>query len=227
MRPEKVDSRYLVIQTVNINFKRETMPRPYKLGQRQVATDRTRASILAAARELLAGEGGVAGFTMDAVASQANVSRMTVYYQFQSKSGLLEALCDDLADKGGMEQLAKAFSRADPLKALDELVKVFARFWGSDRRVVRRLHAMAALDPEIEAVIRAREERRREGLRVLVHRMAEQYGRPAPKAIEDTVNVLWALISFEMFHALAGTDREFGKVAPQVVKMARAAIGFG
>jgi AcrR family transcriptional regulator len=64
------------------------VPRPYKLGQRQVAADQTRAKILAAARNLLAAESGIAGFTMDAVAREAGVSRMTVYYQFESKTKL-------------------------------------------------------------------------------------------------------------------------------------------
>lgn len=202
------------------------MPRPYKLGQRQVAADRTRAKILAAVRNLLAAEGGVAGFTMEAVAREAGVSRMTVYYQFESKTKLLEAICDDLAARGGMEQMGTVFACPDPFDALDTLVGVFARFWGSDRRLVRRLHGMAALDPEFEDVIRAREGRRREHLRVLVRRVAERHGRPAPEALDETVEVLWSLISFEMFHALAGPDRGFEDVVPQIRRLARAALGF-
>ena len=75
-------------------------PRPYRLGQRQAATDETRARILAAARELLAASDGLTGFSIEAVARQADVARMTVYYQFGSKPGLLEALFDDLAARG-------------------------------------------------------------------------------------------------------------------------------
>src|SRR5437868_652736 len=69
-------------------------PRPYRLGQRQTTIEQTRARIVAAARELLATPGGIAGFTIDAVAAQAGVARMTVYNQFASKIGLLEALFD-------------------------------------------------------------------------------------------------------------------------------------
>ena len=39
---------------------------------------------------------------IDAVARQAGVARMTVYYQFESKKGLLEALLDDTHDVGLM-----------------------------------------------------------------------------------------------------------------------------
>src|SRR5262249_35010278 len=69
-------------------------PRPYRLGQRQAAAEQTRARILAAARELLVASAGFSGFSVEAVARQAGVARMTVYYQFGSKPGLLEALYD-------------------------------------------------------------------------------------------------------------------------------------
>ena len=92
-------------------------PRPYRLGQRRLAAEQTRARVIAAARELLMATGGFAGFTIDAVARQAGVARMTIYNQFGSKAGLLEALFDDLAARGGMEQLPSAFSRPDPLDA--------------------------------------------------------------------------------------------------------------
>src|SRR5947209_18395237 len=112
-------------------------PRPYRLGQRQAAADQTRARIVAAARELLGARSGFAGFTIDAVARQAGVARMTVYYQFGSKVGLLEALCDSLAARGGIEQLMTAFCQPDSLDALREFVAVFGRFWSSDRLVTR------------------------------------------------------------------------------------------
>ena len=85
-------------------------PRPYRLGQRQATTEQTRARIIAAARELLVARKGFSGFSIDAVA------RMTVYYQFGSKIGLLEALSDSLAAHGGLEQLAAAFRCPDPLR---------------------------------------------------------------------------------------------------------------
>src|ERR1700730_1180757 len=100
-------------------------PRPYKLGQRQVAADQTRSRIVAAARALLADESGPAGFTVDAVARQAEVARMTVYYQFQSKRGVLEALFDDLANRGLMPHLRPVFHEPAPKLALDRLIGAF------------------------------------------------------------------------------------------------------
>jgi AcrR family transcriptional regulator len=200
-------------------------PRRYRLGQRQAAVDQTRARVLAAARELLMASGGFAGFTIDAVAGRAGVARMTVYYQFGSKVGLLEALCDSLAARGGMEQLAGAFRQPAPLDALAEFVAVFGRFWGSDRLVTRRLHGLAALDPDFEQVLLARQGRRREGLGVLVRRLAEQHGRPAPEALEEAVDVLHTLTSFESFDSLAGPTRSPEQVVPLVQRLVRAALG--
>ncbi len=200
-------------------------PRPYRLGQRQATTEQTRARIIAAARELLVASNGFSGFSIDAVARQADVARMTVYYQFGSKIGLLEALSDSLAAHGGMEQLAAAFSRPDPLDALTEYIAVFGRFWNSDRLVTRRLRALAALDPDFEQVVRARDEWRRGGIRVIVGRLVEKYGRPAPAIFDEMVDVLYTLIGFECFDTLAGPTRNLEEIAPVVQQLARAALG--
>ena len=200
-------------------------PRPYRLGQRQIATEQTRARILNAARELLLTSDAFSGFSIDAVARQADVARMTVYHQFGSKIGLLEALSDSLAAHGGMEQLANAFRQPDPVDALDKFITVFSRFWQSDRLVTRRLRALSTLDPDFEQVVKARDERRREGLRVIVLRFVEKYGKPVPKTIDETVNILFTLLSFETFDTLAGPTRSIEEVTPVVQRLARAALG--
>jgi AcrR family transcriptional regulator len=160
-------------------------PRPYRLGQRQAAIDETRARVIAAARKLLvSAEPG--RFSIDAVAQHADVSRATVYYQFHSKLGLLEALFDSLGASGGLAGQADAFGLPDPLAALDSYVAVFARFWGAERTLHRRLRALAALDPDLETALNARQEWRRHGITVLVDRLTPQpaptAGQPAPTA---------------------------------------------
>ena len=149
-------------------------PRPYRLGQRQVAIDETRARVIAAARELLV-SADPGRFSIDAVAQRADVSRATVYYQFRSKLGLLEALFDSVAAAGGMAGLPGAFGQPDPLVALDDFIAVFGRFWGSDRLLHRRLRGLAAVDPDLGAALQARQEWRRNGATALVgqaHRRA-------------------------------------------------------
>src|ERR1700676_4129581 len=114
-------------------------PRPYQLGQRQAASDQTRARILAATRALLMAPDGYSRFSIETVARQADVARMTVYHQFGSKLGLLEGLCDSLASGSSV------FRQPEPLAALNHYIEIFGRFWEVDRLVMRRLRALAAL----------------------------------------------------------------------------------
>lgn len=202
------------------------MPRPYRLGQRQAAAEQTRDRILAAARGLLMSPDGYSHFSIEAVARQANVARMTVYHQFGSKIGLLEALCDTLAMNGGMEHLATAFRQPDPLDALNQYLLVFGRFWEADRLVLRRLRALAGLDPDFEQVIRARDARRRQGVSVIAQRLVDQLGPlPVPETARDEiVDVLFTLSSFETFDTLAGPTRSLEEVAPLVARLARATL---
>ena len=74
-------------------------PRPYQMRLRQVAADRTRTRILMATRKLLLGR-SFSEFTMEAVARVAGVTRLTVYHQFESRAGLLEALYNFIAQRG-------------------------------------------------------------------------------------------------------------------------------
>ena len=76
-----------------------------------------------------------------------NVARATVYYQFRSKTGLLEALCDDLAEAGQMRDLPGAFADPDPRTPVRRLIVVFAGFWAADRVVMRRLRAVTSATP--------------------------------------------------------------------------------
>jgi len=200
-------------------------PRSYRLGQRRASIERNRSRIIAAARELIAASRGFAGFSIEAVARRAGVARMTVYYQFGSKRGLLEALFDDLAARGLMERLPAAFAKPEPLEALAAFVAAFTHFWASERLVLRRIRGLAALDPVFEEAVRARDERRREGLRVIVGRLAEQHGRPSAGALDEVVDLLFSLTSFETFDAVAGAIRSPEDVESLVRRLALSALG--
>jgi AcrR family transcriptional regulator len=197
-------------------------PRAYNLGQRRGPIDRGRQQILDAARRLLAGSESYTAFTVDAVARQADVARATVYYQFGSKAGLLEAVCDTLAEAGQMSELAAAFTEPDPREGLRRFIGCFGQFWSADRAAMRRLRALAALDPDVGAVISARDQRRQEGLTVLAGRLA------GASVLADepghAVRALFMLTSFETFDALAGPDQDLTAVVPDIVRLAETAL---
>jgi AcrR family transcriptional regulator len=199
-------------------------PRPYDLGRRQQASALTRARILEATRDLLRSGGGQ-GFTVDAVARRAGVARMTVYYQFGSRAGLLEALFDSLAGRGGMERLAGVFRLPTALEALDGLLGVFCGFWASDRLVIRRVRALGALDADFERSLHARDEGRRRAVRTILGRVAGEHGRPGAESMDEAVDVLLLLSGFETFDALAVPGRDVAGVTSLLQRLARAALG--
>ena len=198
-------------------------PRPYRLGQRQAAIDETRARVVAAAGELLmSAEPG--RFSVDAVARAADVSRATVYYQFSSRLGLLEALCDSVGAAGGMAGLADAFGQTEPEAALDGYVAVFGQLWTSSRVLHRRLRGLAATDPELDQALQARQEWRRQGVTEMASRFTGQPGGPPGELAPQIIGMLFTLTSFETFDTLAGQDQTPAAVVPLVQHLARAAV---
>jgi AcrR family transcriptional regulator len=199
-------------------------PRPYNLENRRAASEQTRTRVLSATRELIMA--GSAPLSIEAVAQQAGVARMTVYYQFHSKIGLLEALFDDLASRGLAKGLPAAYANPEPLDALTELIGVFGRFWSAERAVIRRVRGMAALDSDFDRSLSARDERRRHGLRTILGRIAEKYGRPRQDSFDETVDVLHTLTGFETFDALTAA-RNVDEVTALIRRLALLALGLG
>lgn len=200
-------------------------PRPYRLGHRQASADETRARILAAARELIISSKWLTGFSIDAIARRAGVARMTVYYRFGSKAGLLEALFDDVAAGSLLQELPRVFELPDPVAALAGFVEVFGRFWTTHRIMIHRLAALATLDHELDRAIRARNERRRAGLSAIVQRLPGRGASAAGHDVDSTVEALFALTSFAFFDALAGPSRTPEQVTPIVQRLIRTVVG--
>ena len=201
-------------------------PRPYRMGARQAGAEETRSRIVTAAYELLNAPNGIAAFTIDAVASQAGVARMTIYYQFTSKTGLIEAVFDSLAIvRIGVPRLVSALDAADPAETLGEFVGTFAAAWQEDRVVIHRLQGLAALDPEFSDVWHTRERRRREGMRQIASRVAAGRAMPPALDVDAATAALYAIVSPESFEAMAGAERTFEDVAPIVHQLARKALG--
>jgi len=198
-------------------------PRKYNLEKRRAASEETRARVLDAARELILASSTPP--SIEAVAARADVARMTVYYQFGSKMGLLEALFDDLGGRHFQTRLPVVMSKPESLDALAELIDAFFSFWSAERLVIRRIRGMGALDPDFEETLSGRDERRRQLLRTVLGRITEKYGKPSPESFAETVDVLYALTSFATFDTLAGDAGTAEEVAPLVRRLARLVLG--
>ena len=178
-------------------------PRPYRSPRRTMSATRTRERIVRVAAGLLATAGGV---SLDAVAKKARVTRLTIYNQFGSRRGLLEAVFDDMAVRGGLHRISGAMTNPDPHAALRQIVTIFCDFWSRTPAALRRLNATSASDPGFEASLRARNERRRHLLSVLVGRMSGG-GHKRSETLVEHVDVLFALTTFAFFSELTAGGR--------------------
>lgn len=174
--------------------------RNYVSSVRASAAAETRERIIAAGAKLLRKDASIVNFSLEMVAKAAGVTRLTVYNQFGSRRGLLEAVFDDIAREGGLFELAEVMTMADPRAALDRVVAIFCAFWSHDP-AIGGLNQAVATDPEFGDSLVERNERRRELLTALVSRIA---GKPAAKhAVQDAVDLIFVLTSYPSFAALS------------------------
>lgn len=201
-----------------MGVKGKSRRKPYRSELRDAAADVTRTRIMQASRRLLTGGKDLPAFSLDAVAREAGVTRLTVYNQFESKRGLLEAVFDDIAERGGLFELRSVMADADAMSSLRRVVAVFCRFWASHDRTLAKLAGMTKLDRDIAASLKQRTERRRGVLTVLVKRL-----RPAREPA-DLVDILFALTSFETFEALSVRQRSAAAVEALVWQLVEESV---
>src|SRR5215469_6199753 len=195
-------------------------PRPYSSPIRDAAAAEKRARVVDAAGRLLREHENIASISMEAVAKAASVTRLTVYKQFGSRRGLLEAVFDEAARQGGLGRIAGAIAMEDPRAALGQLIEIFCEFWGSDASR-GRLHDAAALDPEFAQTLAERNERRRLVIGLVIDRLNAGSAGPASKP-SDVVDILFGLTSFAMYRSLAANRPQ--SAVCELLKAACAAI---
>src|SRR6195256_3256959 len=194
--------------------------RRYVSSVRTAAAAAKRDRVIEAAARSLREDASIASFSLDAVAKAAGVTRLTVYHQFGSRRGLLEAVFDEIARQGGLTQIADAMAMSNPRAALDRLVEIFCAFWNRDP-AVGRLHEATATDPEFAQALIERNERRRKMVDVLVGRIAEK--KVSSRARQDAVDIIFALTSFAMF-AMLSQHRSVDEVGVLVKSACRSAL---
>ena len=184
--------------------------------------DAGRDRILAAALDVLQ-RGDFAAFSLEAVAKRAGITRMTVYNQFGSKGGLFEELFDQLVTRGAFTDMQAIFTEKDPAVAFDGLVAVFGRFYTENRPVMAKMRAAAGSDPDLDAAMRKRNERRKRAIETLVQRLGKELQPAVPDA--ELVTTLDVLLSFNTFDMMAGPDRTPQDVVPVMRRLIRGVLG--
>jgi AcrR family transcriptional regulator len=192
--------------------------RQYLSPVRDAAAAEKRSQIIAAATDTLA-KGEISGFSLDAVARRAEVTRLTVYNQFGSRRGLLEAVFDERAERGGLHRLVDAMRVADPHEALDRIIGIFCDFWDFDPSLAK-LQAATALDAEFGRALAERNERRRKLFTALIKRMA---GEASTARRRNAVDLMFVLTSQPTYAALR-KDRSKQAVCSLIREACTAAV---
>lgn len=172
---------------------RETK-RPYQSPARAAAAERTRAQVVETAARLLSEPRGAVGFSLDAVARAAGVTRLTVYNQFGSRRGLLEAVFEHVALKRGLGRIPEVMQASDPREALVGLVGLFCAFW-DQARPAAAIYDAAGADAELAEAMATRNERRRVAIAVLLGRMGKG-------GDQDAIDLIFTLTGYRTFESL-------------------------
>jgi AcrR family transcriptional regulator len=176
-------------------------PRPYRLGRRELFIEETRQRVVDAALSVFS-EDGYATASLDDVARRAGVSRATVYYQFESKTGLLEAAIEAVAARSRRGRMQAVRESPQPRAALLDYISDRCQVWEDNRDFLRNVAGIAVLEPEVAALTRAYDVRQREGLTWIVKRLYDA-GELAPEVTQKrAVDFFWALSSFRSYDHL-------------------------
>jgi AcrR family transcriptional regulator len=185
---------------------------------------RTRGRIVGAVRDLLA-EGTFHESTVEEVAAKAGVARATLYQHFGSRLGLVDAICDTLAENPALVAVRRAIDLDDVEAALNQTIANAVRFWASEEPILRPLYGIAGADPSAAALVERQTADRRDELERLLRRLKEHGRLAAGLTDRRALALLLVLTSFETFRELR---RRGGLAERDVVAtlhaMARAAL---
>jgi AcrR family transcriptional regulator len=181
--------------------------RKYDQRLRAEHAEETRHRILDAVYERLR-EAPTEPLALDEIARLAKVARSTIYQVFGSRAGLFDAFADDLWARSGLPALTEAVANPDARGHLRGGIGAASRMYAADRDIYRILYSMAQLDPDsVGGAVRKMNKERQGGMTHLAHRLDEDGVLRPDVSVDEAVDVLWMLCSFESFDLLY-TGRE-------------------
>lgn len=180
---------------------------------------RHRAEILAAAREVFS-EAGYHGAGLEEVALRAGISRKTVYYQFGSKMGLLDALLGDLETSADLAERIQAIIQRPARIAIPEYFREACRFWQHNHQIMRALTGLAATDNDAQDVVDKHDHARRRRLVKFIELLAGRGELREDYAHKHAVDLLWLLSSFGSYDQLARRSRLSAEAAASLLSEA-------
>ena len=177
------------------------MVRKYEQQIRAETAEETRRRILGTVAQRLR-DAPAEPLSLDEVAKLARVARSTIYLIFGSRAGLFEAFTEDLLARTGLTDLTKAVAHEDARRHMRDGIAAACSMYAQDLPVYRVLFSMNHLDPASVGGAVQRETKRAGGMSYLAQRLAEDSALRDGVTVNQAVDVLWVLCSFETFDAL-------------------------
>lgn len=172
------------------------------MGRREDSSAATRERILDVATELMT----AAGFhpvAVDDVATQAGVSRPTVYRHFGSKLGLFEAVAWNVLAGAGIGRLDDARQLAAPVEALREFLRANCQMFAEMGSELSSALDVARHEPEIAQILEVTYWGRRiESLEHLSGRLARAGRIRAGWTSDQVVDALVVMTNVETYESL-------------------------
>ena len=171
--------------------------------RRAAGVERTRGAIIAAGRECLISD-GYHRLGLETVADRAGITRVTIYRQFGSRLGLLEAIAEDLAVRSGVvPAMRQVAGEGDAASAFRALVRELCRFWACDPDLLQRLVSLDAVDPDARDLIRRRENWTYQQVGAVIERLAAEDRLLDPFDAPTATAVVSAVTSFHSCDEMA------------------------
>jgi AcrR family transcriptional regulator len=197
--------------------------RKYRLVKRARAAEETRGRIIESARELLS-RSGYHGASVDEIAELAGVSRQTVYVQFGSKRGVLQALAEHIEiESFGRGMVDGAQDTHNPGLTIRNGIADQLAFFAANADLLRTFKAQAAHDLDFRAVWEDRRHERLLAIRILLGPLAAENKLRPGWTIDEAGDWLWSLTNFERYDEMV-VEREWP--VERLVERLREAVDF-
>lgn len=182
-----------------MDFGRDSTERgPYESPIRREQAEMTRKRIVDAARSLFL-KRGYARTSLKHVAAEAGVSDQTIYAVFGKKSGLLQAIIDEMDLSAGVQQTMAdlAAAHGDPERQLTHFVEFDRRLFEREGDNLLIMRNAGSSEPELADMIRTGRERGRQ-VHLRIFLIWESDGH--------LVESLNAESAADLYHALSSID---------------------
>jgi AcrR family transcriptional regulator len=184
--------------------------RSYNSLRRRAQADATRRDILGAAQRLFERQ-GYAATTMAAIAAEAGVALKTVYLAFETKSGVLRALWNQLlrGDEGEAPVAERSWYREvveepDPQRQLRLNARNSRAAKTRIAGVLKVIREAAPVEPDTGALWERIQTEFHANQRVIVERLAERKALRRGLNIDRATDILWTLNHPDVWQLLVG-----------------------